>query len=56
MHHRVTYTSINFQQNRLAARSVKTVHTNLFANNRKLHKYATCNSNFVKSLLSNMTN
>ena len=42
---------INFQQNRVS-RSVKTVHTNLFANNCKLHKFATCNSNFKKSLLS----
>ena len=36
---------INFQQNRVS-RSVKTVHTNLFANNRKLHKFATTKSNF----------
>ena len=44
---------INFQQNQVS-RTVKTVHTNLFANNRKLHKFATCNSNFEKSLLSDM--
>ena len=30
MHHRITYLYINFQQNRVS-RSVKTVHTNLFA-------------------------
>ena len=30
MHHRITYMYINFQQNRVC-RSVKTVHTNLFA-------------------------
>ena len=30
MHHRKTYMHINFQQNRVS-RSVKTVHTNLFA-------------------------
>ena len=36
MHHRAIYMYINFQQNQ-AGRSVKTVHTNLFANNRKLH-------------------
>ena len=30
MHHHETYMSINFQQNRVG-RSVKTVHTNLFA-------------------------
>ena len=38
---------INFQQNRVC-RSVKTMHTNLFARNRKLHKFATTNSNFEK--------
>ena len=31
MHHRITYLYINFQQNRVN-RSVKTVHTSLFAN------------------------
>ena len=36
MHHRAMYMYINFQQNQ-ASRSVKTVHTNLFANNQKLH-------------------
>ena len=36
MHHRAMYMYINFQQNQ-ASRSVKTVHTNLFANNHKLH-------------------
>ena len=35
MHHRITYLHINFQQNRVS-RSVKTVHTNLFAKNCKL--------------------
>ena len=30
MHHRITYLYINLQQNRVS-RSVKTVHTNLFA-------------------------
>ena len=39
---RKTYTYINFQQNRVS-RSVKTVHTNLFAKICKLHKFATCN-------------
>ena len=33
---------INFQQNR-ANRSAITVHTNVFAKNRKLHKFATTN-------------
>ena len=45
MHHRKTYMYINFQQN-WVSRSVKTVHTNLFANVCKLHKFATCNYNF----------
>ena len=35
---------INFQQ----TRSVQTVHTNIFANNRNLHKCTTTNSNFEK--------
>ena len=47
MHHRITYMYINFQQNRVC-RSVKTVRTNLFAKNCKLHKFATTNSNFEK--------
>ena len=47
MHHRITYMYINFQQNR-SSRSVKAVHTIIFANNRKLHKFATTNSNFEK--------
>ena len=53
MHHRTTYMQSNFQQNR-ASRSVKTVHTNLLAKQRKLHKFASCNSNFEKSRLSYM--
>ena len=40
MHHRKTYMYNNFQQNRVG-RSVKNVHTNLFAKNHKLHKFAT---------------
>ena len=36
IHHRAMYMYINFQQNQ-ASRSVKIVHTNLFANNHKLH-------------------
>ena len=39
---------INFQQN-WVSRSVKTVHTNLFAQYRKLHKFATTNSNFEEN-------
>ena len=53
MHQCVTYMYINFQQNR-ASRSVKTEHTNSFANNGKLHKFSTCNSSFEKQLLSDM--
>ena len=41
---------INFQQT-LVSRSVQTVHTNIFANNRNLHKFATTNSNFEKKRL-----
>ena len=44
---------INFQQNQVS-RSAKNVHTNLFAKNCKLHKFATCNENFEKSGLSDM--
>ena len=40
MHHRKTYMHINFQQNQVST-SVKTMHTNLFARNCKLHKFAT---------------
>ena len=36
MYHPAMYKYINFQQNQ-ASRSVKTVHTNLFANNHQLH-------------------
>ena len=38
---------IKFQQTRVC-RSVQTVHTNTFANNRKLHKFTTTNSKFAK--------
>ena len=47
MHHHKTYMYIKYQQNRVC-RSVKTVHTNLFAETYKLHKFATTNSNFEK--------
>ena len=51
MHHRITYMYmyINFQQTRVS-RSVQTVRTNIFANNSKLHKFATTNSNFEKNI------
>ena len=47
IHHHVTYMYIHFQQIRVSG-SVKTVLTltNIFANNRKMHKFATTNSNF----------
>ena len=45
MHHHKAYMYINFPQNRVN-RSVKTVRTNIFAKNGKLHKFATTNSNF----------
>ena len=38
---------VNFQQSRVS-RSVQTVHTNIFANNQKLHKFATTNKTFEK--------
>ena len=44
---------INFQQTRVS-RSVQTVHTNIFANNRNLHKCATTNSNFEKKMYLDM--
>ena len=53
MHHCKTYMYISFQQNRVS-RSVKTVHTSIFAKICKLHKFATCNKNFEKALLSDM--
>ena len=40
MHHRITYIYINFQQN-WVSRSIKTVRTNIFESNCKLHKFAT---------------
>ena len=42
IHHPKTYMYTNFQHKRVS-RSVKTAHTNLFANIRKMHKFATCN-------------
>ena len=53
MRRRKTYMYINFQQN-WVNRSVIIVHTNLFAKNCKLHKFATTNSNFLKSILLDM--
>ena len=52
LHHK-TDMYINFQQNR-ANRSVIAVHTNVFAKNCNLHKFATTNSIFFKSTLSDM--
>ena len=53
MHLHKAYMYIEFQQNRVC-RLVKTVHTNLFAQYRKLHKFATTNSNFAKKILLDM--
>ena len=50
MHYCITYMYINFQQT-LVSRSVQTVHTTIFANNRNLHKFATTNSNLKKKKL-----
>ena len=50
MHHGITYMYINFQQNRVC-RSVKTVHTNLFAQYIS-QVLATTNSNFFKKLIT----
>ena len=47
MRHRKTCMYINFPQNRVS-RSVKTVHTNLFAKTCKLQKLAPTNSNCEK--------
>ena len=48
IHYCITYMYINFQQTRVS-RSVQTVHTNIFANNCNLHKFATTKSNFEKN-------
>ena len=48
MNNRRTYMHINFHQN-WVSRSVKNVHTNLFAQYGKLHKFATTNSNFEEN-------
>ena len=58
MYHSITYMYINFQQTRVS-RSVQTVHPiylpiMLFLNNRKLHKFATTNSNFEKKNILDM--
>ena len=45
MQHRKTYNYFNFQQN-WVSRSVKPVHTNVFAKNHKLHRFANTNSVF----------
>ena len=50
MHVHKAYMYIEFQQNRVC-RSAKTVHTNLFSQYCKLHKFATTNSNFEKKTI-----
>ena len=49
MHHRTMYMYTNFQQMRVI-KSVKTVHTNIFVNNRKLQKFAR-EKNYYKFML-----
>ena len=46
MHYCITFMYTNFQQIRVS-RSVQTVHTNIFANNRNLHKFATTNRSLI---------
>ena len=53
MPRRKMYMHINFQHI-WVSRLVKTVNTNIFLKKCKLHKFATCNSNFEKSRLSDM--
>ena len=54
MHHRITDMYINFQQ-KWVSRSVKTVRTNIFAKNCKLHTFATIPIIlFFKSITSDM--
>ena len=53
MYHCKTYMYINFKQNRVSCRSVKTC-TQSYLQNCKLHKFATCNYNFEQSRLSDM--
>ena len=45
---------INLHQNRVSINQSKPMHTKLFAKTRKLHNYATYNSNFKTKLLSDM--
>ena len=52
MHDHKTYMYINFQQNQV--KTVMTVHTSVFAKNRKLHKFATTNNICFKSTRSDM--
>ena len=54
IHHRETHMYINFQQNRVC-RSVKTVHTNLFAKNRKLQNLQLPIVIFKKSIFSELS-
>ena len=48
MHHCVAYMSIHFKLIRVSG-SDKNLADKYFANNRKLHKFATANSNFEKN-------
>ena len=55
MHHRIMYMYVNFQQNWIS-RSVKTVRTNIFAKNCKLHKFATIPIIYIASVITVHTN
>ena len=53
-HLRITYTCISIFSNIGLDSSVKSVHTNIFAKSRKLHKFANTNSNFEKKHASSL--
>ena len=49
--HRITYMYIHFYKKWVNIDQSKTMHTHLFANNRKLHKFAITYSNFEKKII-----
>ena len=51
MHHRKTYVRVYLFTPSRVNRSIKRVHTNILAKNRKLHKIATTKCNFEKNRL-----
>ena len=55
MPHRISYMYINFQQNRVSRSVKKRTYKFICEKNRKMHKFATTNSNFEKkSILLDM--